>query len=59
MTALANSLTALTEAMHTSDVPALKRLYTLSSSVKKFTEFRRALAEHVKVRLVLRVVTCY
>lgn len=35
--------------MVASDVQALKRLYTLLSSVKKFTEFRKALAEHVKV----------
>lgn len=45
----ANRVTALTEAMDASDVPALKRLYTLLSSVKKFTEFRKALSEHVKV----------
>jgi hypothetical protein len=38
--------------MDASDVPALKRLYTLLSSVKKFTEFRKALAEHVKVCFV-------
>ncbi|KAJ9114492.1 hypothetical protein QFC20_001365 [Naganishia adeliensis] len=39
---------ALTEAMDASDVQGLKQLYTLLSSVKKFTEFRKALAEHVK-----------
>lgn len=42
-------MVALTEAMDASDVQALKQLYTLLSSVKKFTEFRKALAEHVKV----------
>ncbi|KAJ9114692.1 hypothetical protein QFC22_005568 [Naganishia vaughanmartiniae] len=39
---------ALTEAMEGSDVQALKRLYTLLTSVKKFTEFRKVLSAHVK-----------